>query len=110
MNNQQNYYGQIAKLTIPIVLQNLLSTAVNSADVVMLNYVGQAHVSAVSLAAQYANILFMILYGLGTHYRTPSPSNSIIVYFLILASTHLRAFTKASNHGEHWSVKRRSSG
>lgn len=66
MNNQQNYYGQITKLTIPIVLQNLLSTAVNSADVVMLNYVGQAHVSAVSLAAQYANILFMILYGLGT--------------------------------------------
>ena len=66
MNHQQNYYGQITKLTIPIVLQNLLSTAVNSADVVMLNYVGQAHVSAVSLAAQYANILFMILYGLGT--------------------------------------------
>lgn len=66
MNHQQNYYGQITKLTIPIVLQNLLSTAVNSADVVMLNYVGQTHVSAVSLAAQYANILFMILYGLGT--------------------------------------------
>lgn len=66
MNKQQNYYGQITKLTIPIVLQNLLSIAVNSADVVMLNYVGQAHVSAVSLAAQYANILFMILYGLGT--------------------------------------------
>ena len=66
MTHQQNYYRQIIKLTIPIVLQNLLSTAVNSADVVMLNYVGQAHVSAVSLAAQYANILFMILYGLGT--------------------------------------------
>lgn len=63
---KQNYYGQIAKLTVPIVLQNLLSAAVNSADVVMLNYVGQAHISAVSLAAQYASILFMILYGLGT--------------------------------------------
>ena len=59
-------YGRIAKLTGPIVLQNLLSAAVNSADVVMLNFVGQEHISAVSLAAQYATILFMILCGLGT--------------------------------------------
>ena len=59
-------YGRIAKLTGPIILQNLLSAAVNSADVVMLNYVGQEHISAVSLAAQYASVLFMILYGLGT--------------------------------------------
>ena len=59
-------YARIAKLTVPIVLQNLLSAAVNSADVVMLNFVGQAHISAVSLAAQYASILFMVFYGLGT--------------------------------------------
>ena len=59
-------YRQIAKLAVPIVLQNLLSAAVNSADVVMLNFVGPAHISAVSLAAQYANVLFSILYGLGT--------------------------------------------
>ena len=63
---QKGYYRQIAKLTIPIVLQNLLSAAVNSADVVMLNFVGQDHISAVSLAAQYASILFMVFYGLGT--------------------------------------------
>ena len=59
-------YRQIAKLTLPIVLQNLLSAAVNSADVVMLNFVGPTHISAVSLAAQYASILFMVFYGLGT--------------------------------------------
>ena len=59
-------YRRIAKLTGPIILQNLLSAAVNSADVVMLNFVGQEHISAVSLAAQYASILFMVLYGLGT--------------------------------------------
>ena len=58
--------GRIIKLTGPIILQNLLSAAVTSADVVMLNFVGQEHISAVSLAAQYANVLFMILYGLGT--------------------------------------------
>ena len=64
--NQPGLYRQIAKLTLPIVLQNLLSAAVNSADVVMLNFVGPAHISAVSLAAQYASVLFMVFYGLGT--------------------------------------------
>ena len=59
-------YSTIMKLTGPIILQNLLSAAVNSADVVMLNFVGQDHISAVSLATQYATILFMVLYGLGT--------------------------------------------
>ena len=32
----------------------------------MLNFVGQAHISAVSLAGQYASVLFMVYYGLGT--------------------------------------------
>lgn len=59
-------YRRIMKLTGPIILQNLLSAAVTSADVVMLNFVGQEHISAVSLAAQYATVLFMVLYGLGT--------------------------------------------
>lgn len=60
------FYGQIAKLVIPIVLQNLLSSLVSSADVVMLNFVGQSAISAVSLASQYSNVLFMLFYGLGT--------------------------------------------
>lgn len=63
---KDNFYPQIGKLVIPIVVQNLLSAAVSSADVVMLNYVGQSSISAVSLAANYASILFMIYYGLGT--------------------------------------------
>ena len=60
------FYKQIFRLLLPIVVQNLLSAAVNSADVVMLNYVDQSAISAVSLAANYANVLFMVYYGLGT--------------------------------------------
>ena len=63
---KDRFYSQIIKLVIPIVIQNLLSAAVNSADVVMLNYVGQSSISAVSLAANYASVLFMVYYGLGT--------------------------------------------
>ena len=63
---KDRFYSQILKLVVPIVIQNLLSAAVNSADVVMLNSVGQSSISAVSLAANYANVLFMVYYGLGT--------------------------------------------
>lgn len=66
MSRNNSFYSQIFKLVIPIVIQNLLSAAVSSADVIMLNYVGQSSISAVSLASQYANILFMVFYGLGT--------------------------------------------
>lgn len=64
--NRDDFSSQITKLIIPIVLQNLLSASVNSADVIMLNFVGQSSISAVSLAAQYTSILFMVFFGLGT--------------------------------------------
>lgn len=66
ITENRDFYRRIFKLVLPIVVQNLLSAAVSSADVVMLNYVGQSSISAVSLASQYASVLFMVLYGLGT--------------------------------------------
>ena len=66
LTENNTFYSQIFKLVLPIIIQNLLSAAVSSADVVMLNYVGQSSISAVSLASQYASVLFMVFYGLGT--------------------------------------------
>lgn len=60
------FNARLRLLLLPIVLQNLMSAAVNSCDVVMLNYVGQSSISAVSLASNYANVLLMVYYGLGT--------------------------------------------
>ncbi len=65
-SDKNDFYSKIFKLVIPIIVQNLLNAAVNSADVVMLNYVGQSSISAVSLASNYASVLFMVYYGLGT--------------------------------------------
>ena len=66
-NSQKRaFYSKMFKLVLPIAIQNLLSAAISSADVLMLNSVGQNDVSAVSLASQYAGILFSLLYGLGT--------------------------------------------
>ncbi len=63
---KKEFYKSAIKLTIPIVVQNLLSATISSTDVVMLNYVNQSAISAVSLAANYTNVLFMIYYGIGT--------------------------------------------
>lgn len=60
------FYRKAFKMILPIVVQNLLSATIGSTDIIMLNYVGQSAISAVSLATQYTNILFMIFFGLGT--------------------------------------------
>ncbi len=64
--SSKNLYRKIALVAFPIMLQNVLSAAVNSADVLMLNSVGQNAISAVSLASSLVNVLFMFLFGIGT--------------------------------------------
>lgn len=66
IREKDEFYQKMFRLSIPIIIQGLLSAAVNSADVIMLNYVGQSAISAVSLAANYSNVLFMVYNGLGT--------------------------------------------
>lgn len=65
---QQNkaLYRKIFIITLPIIFQNLLSAAVSSADVLMLNHVGQDSLSAGSLATQVSGLAFMFFYGIGT--------------------------------------------
>jgi len=59
-------YRALASLMLPIVLQNLLSAVVNSADVFMLSYVGQDALSASSLANQVTFVLTLFHWGLLT--------------------------------------------
>ena len=63
---ERQAYAYIIALTIPMVIQNIFNAAVSSADVLMLNSVGQDAISAVSLATQYSNILSNIFMGLGS--------------------------------------------
>lgn len=63
---KRKLYHNIIVVALPIILQNLLDAAVSSADVLMLNFVGQTAISATSLASQYSSIYFMFLYGIGT--------------------------------------------
>ena len=64
--NNREIYKKIWLVALPIILQNMLDAAVNSADILMLNHVGQDAISAVSLANSLIGIFFMFLYGIGT--------------------------------------------
>ncbi len=66
VSEKSAFYKKALKMIFPIVIQNLLSATISSTDIIMLNYVGQASISAVSLASQYTSILFMFFFGLGT--------------------------------------------
>lgn len=66
MRAEPEYYRKLMRLTVPAIITNLINAAVNYADVLMLNSVGQNEVSASSLANQYSSITYFFFFGLGT--------------------------------------------
>lgn len=60
------FYRSMARLAIPIVLQNLVTTAVSSADVIMLGFVGQDALATGSLASQIMFILNLVYAGISS--------------------------------------------
>ena len=54
------------QLSLPIMLQNLIDTLVNSADTIMLGYVDQTAMAASSLANEFVFVLSCFYYGLTT--------------------------------------------
>ena len=61
LTDNKSTYRKIWVVAFPIIMQNVLDAAVNSVDVLMLNYVGQSAISAVSLANSMIGILFIFL-------------------------------------------------
>lgn len=63
---RKEMYRALIALVIPITIQNLLGSLVNSADVFMLGCIGQDELSAVSLANQYVFILWGFFWGINS--------------------------------------------
>ncbi len=63
---RKNFAKELTILVFPIVIQNLITSAVQLADTVMLGRVSQTALSASSLAGQSGFILYMIYYGLAS--------------------------------------------
>ena len=67
MNQEaKTFYKDLRNVVQPMAIQNLISSAVNSADVIMLGYIGQTAIAASSLAGNVAFILFMVSTGLSS--------------------------------------------
>lgn len=64
MLNRSAFFRYSLSMATPIMVQNLISTLVNTADTVMLGYTSQAAMAAASLAGQMQLILFMLFFGL----------------------------------------------
>ena len=62
----KDFYKDLRHVVTPMAIQNLISAAVNSADVIMLGYISQTAIAASSLAGNVAFILFMISTGLSS--------------------------------------------
>lgn len=64
MKSTKSFVSALWWLAIPIIIQNLLSAAVSSADTLMMGVVGQNALSAVSLANQVQYVLSLFYLGL----------------------------------------------
>ncbi|MBR3020142.1 MAG: MATE family efflux transporter [Clostridia bacterium] len=64
--DRSSFMKALWKLMLPIVLQNLLSAVVSTADVLMLTHVSQTALSASSLAGQVTFVLTLFYFGLST--------------------------------------------
>jgi len=62
--SRKDFFLYATKLSVPIMVQNLISTLVSSADTVMLGYVNQTAMAASSLANNYTFVLFCMYFGL----------------------------------------------
>lgn len=60
------FYKDMLRLAFPIVIQNLVTTAVSSADVIMLGFVSQEALAAGSLASQIMFILNLVYSGISS--------------------------------------------
>ncbi len=66
MKAREGFYRELFVLVIPIVIQNLIASAVSMADVVMLGRVDQTSISASSLAGQVMFLLNVVFFGLNS--------------------------------------------
>ena len=61
----KQFYKSIAVLALPVIFQNMITIGVNIMDTVMVGKLGQAPLSATSLATNYVDIFFIFTLGLG---------------------------------------------
>lgn len=60
----KSFYRKTFSLVVPMAAQNLINVGVTAADTIMLGYIDETAISAVSLANQVSFILVLIVFGI----------------------------------------------
>lgn len=62
----KSFYNKLFAISVPIMLQNLISSVINMLDTVMVGALGEAQIAAVGLANQVFFIFFLLIYGINS--------------------------------------------
>lgn len=66
LRGDARFYRDLARIAVPIALQNLITAGVNALDTVMVGRLGAAELAAVGLANQVWFLLILFLFGVST--------------------------------------------
>lgn len=61
----KSFYKQVCKIALPVAMQGLITTGVNTMDSIMVGMLGETQLSAVNLANQFINIFHIFCMGIG---------------------------------------------
>ena len=64
LKHADSFWKKLAPLALPMAFQNLMQSLVSASDAVMLGFVDQASLSAVSLSTQVAFVVSLFIFGL----------------------------------------------
>lgn len=59
------FYKNVCKIALPVAMQGLITTGVNTMDSIMVGTLGETQLSAVTLANQFINIFHIFCMGIG---------------------------------------------
>lgn len=65
MIRDKNFYKNILRIGLPIVLQGMITMGVNMADTIMLGKMGEVQLAGSSLANEFINIFMIMCMGMG---------------------------------------------
>lgn len=64
-SEKKSFYLLVAKIAVPVILQNLITIGVNMMDTIMLGSYGELQLSGASLANEFINIFQILCMGMG---------------------------------------------
>lgn len=66
MHEEKTFYQQLLFIAVPVALQNLITSSINTVDTMMISTLGDATIAGVGLANQFFFFYFMICFGITT--------------------------------------------